>query len=632
MRQTTSAPLAPDLKRQKRRRLKQLLRASQITLILTALLMLQLQRLDDAAVFFSTSLLLLFVDWAIHKGKHPLATHILLFSLTIMLSVIAWNSSGLHGIITLGFGGILVFSAMLGGRIQLMILLSIMVFVSLVIAFAHQLGINPHEPSPTTIATGIIASSVLIVIGYCAYLMARDYQITAANLSIENTRIRQAMHRIEHLALHNSLTQLPNRTFAENIFNDKRDQVLAHQETMAVLILDVDNLRTINDSLGHHAGDKILKDVAHRLSQLKRSDYFLSHFGGDEFVVIVSGIRRREHITDLCQNLLKILAENYFYQQLEIFCSVSIGAALLPKDGTEFSNLLRKADIALHQAKDNGRNSFYFYQDAQDKKVLDNLSLISDIRKAITEKQFYLYYQPKIELTTHRLCGFEALLRWQHPTQGDIPPNTFIPIAESSGLIVPLGEWVIRSVCAQARAWLDMGFNDFTLAINTSSIQFKRDNIETIIADALQTFGVPAHIIELELTESLIIGDDEKLKGTLANLRKIGLHLTIDDFGTGYSNLGYLKKFAVGTLKIDQSFVRRINHSSENEAIVRAIIQMCASLGIVSVAEGVEDVSTANLLQSMGCTLGQGYYWSPPLSPEEAEQFWRKWLKNSSNT
>lgn len=625
MRQVSPPLATPDVRQQKRRRLKQLLRACQITIIVIAILMLYMTRFDDAAVFLVTALLLIVVDWAINKGKHKTATSVLLYSLTLMLIVIAWNSSGLHGIITLGFGGILMFAAILANRTQLFILLATMVSFCIAISAVHQFGFKDEIITRTTLSTGLIASSVLIVIAYCAYLMAKDYQIAAANLVTENHRISEALHRIEHLALHDSLTQLPNRTRSETVFNERRANALISHEQIAVLLLDIDNLRSINESLGHHAGDKILCEAAQRLIKISEPYHFLGHFGGDEFVIITSDIRISNHLTDFCQSILKTLSENYRYQELEIFGSVSIGIAIFPRDGQDFGQLLRKADIALHHAKDNGRNNFCFYEDAQDARLLSNLSLISDMRRSLTQGDFHLHYQPKIELSSNTICGFEALLRWQHPTLGNIPPDQFIPIAESSGLIVPLGEWITRSACSQAKQWLDKGLGKFTLAINTSSIQFKRNNFDQTIITALENFQVPPQILELEITESLIVGDDELLKLMLNRLRQKGVHLTIDDFGTGYSNLGYLKKFEVGTLKIDQSFVRRMLDSAEDEIIVKTIIQMCNSLKITCIAEGVEDDATAARLRQLGCNQGQGYLWSRPLPPAEAEDFWRKW-------
>ena len=259
--------------------------------------------------------------------------------------------------------------------------------------------------------------------------------------------------------------------------------------------------------------------------------------------------------------------------------------------------------------------------------MLEHISLISGMRKALLENQFSLHYQPKIDLQTNDICGFEALLRWHHPEQGFISPATFIPLAESSGLIIQLGEWVICEACEQAKRWYDQGLLEFAVAVNISSIQFKRGNIDTIVLGALSASGLPPQYLELELTESLLIEDSERLVTTLSSLRAEGVHLSIDDFGTGYSNLGYLKKFEVEALKIDQSFVRKMDDQTGDAAIVRAIIQMSASLGLKTIAEGVEDASTAALLRSLGCNQAQGYYWARPMPANEVAgfiEFWRK--------
>jgi EAL domain-containing protein (putative c-di-GMP-specific phosphodiesterase class I) len=284
----------------------------------------------------------------------------------------------------------------------------------------------------------------------------------------------------------------------------------------------------------------------------------------------------------------------------------------------------------MYHSKDSGRNSFRFFNPAINRNMLDHISLISGMRKALQEKQFSLHYQPKIDLQTNDICGFEALLRWHHPEQGFISPATFIPLAESSGLIIQLGEWVITEACEQGKRWYDEGILQFAVAINISSIQFKRGNIDSIVLGALSASGLPPQFLELELTESLLIEDSDRLATTLSTLRAEGVHLSIDDFGTGYSNLGYLKKFEVEALKIDQSFVRKMDDQTGDAAIVRAIIQMSASLGLKTIAEGVEDAGTAALLRNLGCTQAQGYYWARPMPANEVPGFIESWRKNQS--
>src|SRR5690606_27744341 len=269
-------------------------------------------------------------------------------------------------------------------------------------------------------------------------------------------------------------------------------------------------------------------------------------------------IQSEEDASKASLEILQLVSENYLYRNIEIFCTCSIGIALAPQDGEDLDTLIKKADIAMYHSKDSGRNSFRFFNPAINRNMFDHISLISGMRKALQDSQFSLYYQPKIELQTNRICGVEALLRWNHPEQGFISPATFIPLAESSGLIIQLGEWVIAEACRQAKVWLDSGIQDFSVAVNISSVQFKRGNIDSIVLNALAKAELPPQYLELELTESLLIDDSDRLVQTLAVLRSEGVHFSIDDFGTGYSNLGYLKKFEVGALKIDQSFVRKM--------------------------------------------------------------------------
>ena len=257
--------------------------------------------------------------------------------------------------------------------------------------------------------------------------------------------------------------------------------------------------------------------------------------------------------------------------------------------------------------------------------MFEHLNLATSMRKALADNQFILYYQPKINLHDHSLVGFEALVRWQHPQYGFISPETFISLAESSGVIIQLGEWVINEACQQGKRWIDKGFRHFSLAVNVSSIQFKRGNIDSVVLNALEKSKFPPRMLELELTESLLIDDTDRLASTLSNLRSMGLHLSIDDFGTGYSNLGYLKKFEVEYLKIDQSFVRRMEQNAEDLLIVKAIIQLSSSLGLETIAEGVETESAANILRALGCKMAQGYLWSRPLPAREIERFWCDW-------
>jgi len=314
---------------------------------------------------------------------------------------------------------------------------------------------------------------------------------------------------------------------------------------------------------------------------------------------------------------------------MEITATCSLGIALYPDNGHDFDSLLKHADMAMYKAKESGRNAFRFYDAQMNTNVIEHLHLISGIRTALLKEEFKLHYQPQFDLKTGRIFGAEALIRWRNPELGNIPPNRFIHVAERSGQIHEIGSWVIGEACRQAKQWQDAGLPDLVVAINLSPVQFRRDNIERDVINALNASKIKASSIELELTESLLIVDSEHIKHLLKSIRSLGVHLSIDDFGTGYSNLGYLTRFEVERLKIDQSFIRRMTENKHDEGIVRAIIEMAHSLNLEVVAEGIENIEVLKRLQELGCEFGQGYYWSPALPPEEFFRFVSEWQSNN---
>jgi diguanylate cyclase (GGDEF)-like protein len=614
----------------KTKRLVQILRISQIALLLVSIITLLAGRYDDSFILIATGIFLFSVDWAIYKKRALLGATIFLVTLTLMLSYLAWMGSGIRDTALLGYCGVMVFAAMLGNKRLLMLLVVVMVLVLAAISYANHYQLHQNVIAPINLATGSITIVILCVIAIAVALLAQDYRAALAELARENERMISIQNHIEHLASHDPLTGLPNRSLAQRNFDTAYAQAKQQHRLFGIIFIDLDNLKPINDSLGHQAGDQILKEVALRLLSYTKNVDAVCRYGGDEFIVFLPNIESADQASQASLDILQLVSENYLYRNIEIFCTCSIGIALAPQDGKDLDTLLKKADIAMYHSKDSGRNSFRFFNPAINPNMLDHISFISGMRKGLQEKQFSLHYQPKIDLRTNRICGFEALLRWQHPEQGFISPTIFIPLAESSGLIIQLGEWVIQEACRQAKHWYDSGLLQFTIAINISSIQFKRGNIDNLVLGALATSGLPPQYLELELTESLLIEDSDRLASTLAHLRSEGVHLSIDDFGTGYSNLGYLKKFEVEALKIDQSFVRKMDDQSNDAAIVRAIIQMANSLGLKTIAEGVEDAPTLALLRSLGCTQAQGYYWARPMAAEEVPIFCELWDKNHS--
>ncbi|MFC3115633.1 putative bifunctional diguanylate cyclase/phosphodiesterase [Cellvibrio fontiphilus] len=621
-----------SLKQTKTRRLVQSLRVTQIALLLVSIITMLAARYHDSLIMVTCGIFLFSVDWAIARHRLLLGASIFLFSLTLMLSYLAWHGSGIRDSALLGYCGVLVFAAMLGNKRLLILLVAIMVLMLASISYVNHVGWYTNSLAPINLATGSITIIILCVIALAVGLLAQDYRAALDELARENERMKNIKNQIEHLATHDTLTGLPNRNVAQRNFEKFFLPAKQQQQLLGIIYIDLDNLKPINDSLGHQAGDQILKEVALRLLGYTKKVEAVCRYGGDEFIVFLPNIASAEQASQASLEILQLVSENYWYRNIEIFCTCSIGIALAPQDGEDLDTLIKKADIAMYHSKDSGRNSFRFFNPAINRNMLDHISLISGMRKALQDQQFSLHYQPKIDLRTQQICGFEALLRWQHPEQGFISPGIFIPLAESSGLIIQLGEWVIQEVCRQAKHWYDIGLLQFTVAINISSIQFKRGNIDNLVLGALAASGLPPQYLELELTESLLIEDSDRLATTLSHLRSEGVHLSIDDFGTGYSNLGYLKKFEVEALKIDQSFVRKMDDHSNDAAIVRAIIQMANSLGLKTIAEGVEDAPTLALLRNLGCTQAQGYYWARPMPADEVPIYCDLWEKNSAES
>lgn len=430
------------------------------------------------------------------------------------------------------------------------------------------------------------------------------------------------MLHIDVLANNDALTGLPNRLLARTRFEQVAELSKRSREYVALLFLDLDNFKTVNDSLGHAAGDALICDVAQRLKGAVRSSDTVSRQGGDEFLIIVAGLQDQESVAMVAAKIIDVMAQPFKINSMEISATCSVGVAMYPDNGHDFDALLKHADMAMYKAKESGRNAFRFYDAEMNTNVIEHLHLISGIRSALLRNEFRLHYQPQFDLNSGRIIGAEALIRWHNPELGNIPPNKFIHVAERSGQIHEIGTWVINEACRQAKLWQVAGLQDLVIAVNLSPVQFRRDNIERDVINALEKHNLLASSIELELTESLLIVDSEQIKTLLKRIRALGVHLSIDDFGTGYSNLGYLSRFEVERLKIDQSFIRRMTENSNDEGIVRAIIEMAHSLKLEVVAEGVEHRQALERLKQLGCEYGQGYYWSPALPPEEFFRFW----------
>ena len=423
--------------------------------------------------------------------------------------------------------------------------------------------------------------------------------------------------RIHHLAHHDALTGLPNRLLLEDRIDQAMLGARRNKRSMALIFVDLDRFKNINDTLGHEIGDVLLIEAAQRGLSVLRDTDTLSRLGGDEFVVVLSDIESRQDAMFVARKLLAALCQPYLLAGHELTVSASAGIALYPEDGQNTSELLRKADAAMYRAKDEGRNTFRFFSAEMNTASLGELLLENDLFGALERDELEMHYQPKIDAVTGELAGAEALMRWRHREQGMIPPSRFIPLAEENGLIKAFGEWAIESVCAQQRAWLDAGLLVVPVAVNISAQQFSQQDLPQLVAHALADHGLPPQLLELELTESMLMRDSRRATEVLQTLRNMHIHVSIDDFGTGYSSLSYLRQFPAQSVKIDRSFVSEINEDGEAVPLAAAIIAMAHELGLAVIAEGVETGAQHGYLREHACDQLQGFLFGRPVPAAE---------------
>ncbi|GIZ50126.1 EAL domain-containing protein [Noviherbaspirillum aridicola] len=429
------------------------------------------------------------------------------------------------------------------------------------------------------------------------------------------TERKQTAEKLIHLAQYDALTQLPNRT----LLQDRLLQAVSHagrnRGRLAVLFLDLDRFKDINDSLGHAAGDTMLRQIAARLSMQLRESDTVARLGGDEFVILLRDVQKDEQVAAVARKILDAVTRQVTVGGVEFMPTCSIGISIYPKDGRDGETLLRNADAAMYRAKENGRNSYYFYSEGLNEKLLHRLHIESGLRHALEQNEFSLHYQPQVDAVSGEVVGVEALLRWKPSSGAPVGPDEFIPIAEETGLIVPIGEWVLREACAQAAEWRRDGIAPLNLTVNVSLRQFRSD-IASAVATVLRDTGFDPRSLTLELTESVLMESPELVEETLQKLKALGVRIAIDDFGTGYSSLAYLSRFSIDTLKIDRTFVLDLPDSRDDVAIVKAIVALGKALNLSVVAEGVETAEQADLLRGERCDVLQGYLFGRPLPPQ----------------
>jgi diguanylate cyclase (GGDEF)-like protein/PAS domain S-box-containing protein len=454
--------------------------------------------------------------------------------------------------------------------------------------------------------------------------------VTLAGTTQDISERKQAEEQIRFLAYYDGLSKLPNRMLFMEKLSLALESARRQNHTHAILFLDLDRFKRINDTLGHSVGDRLLQGVAERLRKCLRSSDTVARggepqsaadtvarLGGDEFIVSITDLNRGEDAAKVARRILDSLSEPFRLDEHEVVITASIGISVFPADGADVESLLKNADAAMYHAKDSGRNAFQFYSGSMNAAAFQRLALENSLRKALERGELMLYYQPQIDIDTGRIVGAEALIRWRHPDLGLVSPGDFIPLAEETGLILPIGEWVLRTACAQAKAWQEAGYPPLQISVNLSGRQFRQQHIVQTVEQAVRATGFDPRRLEVEITESILMHSAEETVQTLRQLKAMGLRVSVDDFGTGYSSLNYLTRFPIDTLKIDQSFVRDIATDPGDAAITAAIIAMARGLKLDVVAEGVETQDQLTYLRQRGCRLMQGYLFSRPVPAEE---------------
>jgi diguanylate cyclase (GGDEF)-like protein len=504
------------------------------------------------------------------------------------------------------------------------------VIMGAAIAGMHYTGMAAANFAPDTICTsGNIANNswmaaTIAVITFLILCGTLSLSVLDARMESKTAQmassLREANAELQRLVLLDSLTKLPNRVLLEDRVQQTIEECRRADSRCAILFVDLDRFKTLNDSLGHFAGDTVLRTIAERLKTAVRHEDTVSRLGGDEFVVLLKHITNGSDAGEVAQKVIDCICEPIVIDEHELRMGASVGIAIHPDHGSDSDRLIANADAAMYHVKKMGRSNFAFFAPEMSTYFPKRLALENELRAAIEKKQFVLHYQPKVDMRSGRIVGMEALVRWKHPKRGMVPPSEFIPFAEETGLIVPLGNWVLQEACRQMREWQKRGIQELVVAVNISGVQFQQPDLVETIAEALEDADLAPAYLELEITESVVMQNAAEAIVMLEELHKMGVGLSIDDFGTGYSSLNYLKRFPIDKLKIDQSFIRDISADADDAAIVQAIIAMAHGLRLRVVAEGVENEGQLDFLRALNNDEYQGYFYSKPLPAHDIER------------
>lgn len=567
----------------------------------------------ETALLISLSILALLYLW-INEDTVQIVNGLVLWGSCVLIFTISWENFGIYDSALTAYPCIMLLAIIMGSK-MLFIPIILVIFLQLFLLFiAHKYGIiNPSEELIFSHEMKFIDLCIIFLL-FCAiaYFFIQNVEKKLAKTNFEKAQYIKKLQKSQKLLHQDPLTKLPNEHICYSEIEPFIAEAKAKQSILSFMVLDIINLRQINNSFGHSIGDLLLIQIANRLTTLLQENEFLYRLNGNEFVLAKAGTDTKE-LDIFKERVLQAIISEFTIAEYDITALCSIGIAIAPFNGDCIDTLRTNAHLALQQGKDKHKNNAQYFKPEMKTQIDSKYLYISSIKEAIINQDFQVYYQPKFNLQTNKIIGVEALIRWHHETKGWIPPDQFIPIAEETGLIVDITKLVIQQACHDCATWHKLGYSDISVAINLSAVDFKRGNLPQLIFKTLNKTGLSPHMLELEITESTIFDDISHIQSQIRQLQQKGISFAIDDFGTGYSNLGYLNKFNVSVLKIDQTFVKKVATANHEQHIINAIIMMSKSLQIVNVAEGIEDEETALWLKGAGCQIGQGYFWAKPL-------------------
>ena len=596
-----------------------------LKILLTILILLLLNELISTglsmlalAMFSSISLLVVFYFWASPDTCSVIAGMVL-WSIAVFITYACWLGNGIFDTIVFGFPCLLMLAIVLSGKLIFISLFVYLVSALCFFAFAHSQGfLAGAELFATLPMWGRVFSYIVMLTCFSVgvFFIFADIRKRFKYILQTNAVLEAAIGQLRRSSRFDQLTQLPNENACKIDLVEQLKQQKASGHILAFITLNLGNLHSIRMNYSHSICDEALKLLAKNLLSFTNDKTVVYRFQQNEFVILIHSIDYRG-IRTFAEKMRHVCSQTYHVTDFDVALQPSIGIALAPFDGSTMAELRHNSHLAMHAKGEAGKADFSFFDQAMAEQEQERLQLTKALKNAISNNELILHFQPKIDLTTEQITGAEALVRWISPEHGFVPPTVFIPLAEQAGVITDITHWVIEQSVIACKQWHELGFNKLCIAVNLSAEDFKRGNLATHTLSTLTKANLPAHFLELELTESMLMDDINYIQKQINELRSFGISFAIDDFGTGYSNLGYLTKFNVCTLKLDRSFVKNICHSSNELQIVKAIIGMSKSLSITNVAEGIEDKATADMLADLGCDMGQGYYWSKPVAQED---------------